>query len=191
MTILADVAQARVGYTFRGSLKHADHGDIAVIQMKDITPQALNQSEGLARVSLRNLSPHYLLQNGDLIFRSRGLNNQAWVYNLDQVPTICIAPLIFIRILDQSQLLPSYLEWFINLEQTQMQIASMARGETIAMISVATLHSLEIVLPPLARQQKITEIHQLFRQSQVLEEKLAQKRLQYTQTALLQFAYGQ
>ncbi len=187
MITLDQLAQVGVGYTYRGSLRDAVDGDLAVIQMKDVNPSALAKPELLARIHLPNLLPRYRLQRGDLIFRARGLSNQAWVFD-SAMPAICIAPLLFIHIHDTTRLLPSYLQWFINLSKTQTKLARMARGVTIKMIGVQALSSLEIPVPQPANQQRIVDVFQLHLQSEQLEEKLAQKRREYTENALLQFA---
>lgn len=187
MNTLAQLAQVCVGYTYRGSLKQATEGDIAVIQMKDVSPEALARPELLARISLPKLLPRYLLQRGDLIFRARGLANQAWVFDSD-MPTICIAPLLFIHILEPTQLLPSYLQWFINLNTTQAQIARMARGVAIKMINVQAMSQLPIPVPCVEDQESIIRVYQQHRESQVLEAKLNKTRIAYTESALLQFA---
>ncbi len=190
MIPLAQLAQVCVGYTYRGSLKQAVDGDLAVIQMKDVNPEALAKPERLARIYLPQLLPRYRLQRGDLIFRARGLSNQAWVFDSD-MPAICIAPLLFIHIHDTAQLLPHYVQWFINLGQTQVTLANMARGVAIKMIGVQALSRLELPVPPVASQQRIIELALLQEQSYVLEEKLTQKRKDYTEQALLQFAQRQ
>jgi hypothetical protein len=187
MNTLAQLAQVCVGYTYRGSLKQATEGEIAVIQMKDVNPEALARPELLARISLPKLLPRYLLQRGDLVFRARGLVNHAWVFDSD-VPTICIAPLLFIHIFQPTQLLPSYLQWFINLDTTQAQINRMARGVAIKMINVQALSQLPIPLPSVEDQRKIIRLYQMFLESKALEAQLSQKRLAYTENALLAFA---
>lgn len=187
MPMLADLAQVCVGYTYRGSLKRAASGELAVIQMKDVVPAALARPEQLARVTLPNLAARYLLQPGDLIFRARGMSNQAYVFE-HAIPAICIAPLIFIHITQPQRLLPAYLQWFINLRVTQAEIANRARGVAIKMIGVQALATLEIAVPEIAAQAKILEIHQLHQQSEELQQQLTLKRQQYTESALLQFA---
>ena len=59
-----------MGLTFRGSLKQAAAGSVAVVQMKDAGNGLLDSDQGLARISGREVAPRYLLQAGDLVFRS-------------------------------------------------------------------------------------------------------------------------
>ena len=183
-TPLEQLAQICVGYTYRGSLKNATAGDIAVIQMKDVNPEALARPELFARISLPKLLPRYLLQRGDLIFRARGLTNQAWVVE-SETPTICIAPLLFIHILQPELLLPRYLQWFINLSSTQAQIALLAHGRDIRMITAHALAQLSIPLPNIEAQHNIIHADQMHRESQALEAKLRATRTALTEKTLL------
>ena len=185
-TPLEQLAQICVGYTYRGSLKNATEGDIAVLQMKDVNPEALARPELFARISLPKLLPRYLLQRGDLIFRARGLTNQAWVVE-SETPTICIAPLLFIHILQPELLLPRYLQWFINLNSTQAQIALLAHGKAIRMITAQALAQLSIPLPSIEAQRSVIQADQLHRESQALEAKVRAKSAAYTEKALLHF----
>jgi hypothetical protein len=188
MKHLRDIAEIRMGYTFRGSLKDAATGNTAVIQMKDASPEGLLQPQAFARTQLDHLSEHYLLQEGDLVFRSRGLVNTVALIEEPLPRTICIAPLMFIRIAQKQLILPAYLQWFINLTTTQLKMSTFARGTAIRMIPAEAMEGLELVLPPLERQHKIIATTELNRQIQAMEAKLAEKRLRYTEEALLQYA---
>jgi restriction endonuclease S subunit len=187
MPKLADLAQIRVGFTYRGSLKRATRGALAVVQMKDVNPHSLANLGNLARVTIPTLAQRYLLQQGDLIFRARGLANEAFVFD-STAPAICIAPLLFIRIHDQQQLHPHFLQWQINLPSTQARIADSARGIAIKMISISALATLDITVPDFERQQHILGVDQLLGQSLILQRDLLEKRQQFVQKALLQFA---
>jgi hypothetical protein len=190
MTNLRDIAQIRMGYTFRGSLKDASSGNTAIIQMKDASKEGILQTAAFARTQIDQFSEHYLLCPGDLIFRSRGLNTTTILVEQEMERTICIAPLMFIRILPEKLVLPTYLHWYINLNITQLKLNSYARGNSIRMISAESMEGLELVLPPLERQHKIVAAAELNRQILALEARLAEKRERYTEETLLQFANG-
>lgn len=188
MKKLNDIAEIRMGYTFRGSLKQAATGNTSAIQMKDATPEGLQQPDAFARVELENLPEHYLLLPGDLIFRSRGMVNTTVLIEQPMPRTICIAPLMFIRLHQKQEVMPNYLQWFINLPATQKRLNSFARGTTIRMIPAEAMEKLDIVLPPMERQGKIMEIAELDRQGRILQAKLAEKRQLYTDETLLRYA---
>jgi hypothetical protein len=190
MTQLRDVAQIRMGYTFRGSLKDATSGNTAIIQMKDASADAIRHTAAFARADIAPLSEHYFLREGDLIFRSRGLQNITVMIDQALERTICIAPLMFIRIFPEQPLLPAWLHWYINLPDTQNSLNAFARGTTIRMIAAESMGGLSLLLPPLERQHKIVAASSLNREIMALEARLAEKRQNYSDEALLQYARG-
>lgn len=179
-----------MGYTFRGSLKESTQGNTAIIQMKDASQEGVAQISQFARAQLEQLPEHYLLRPGDLIFRSRGLVNTTALICGPLERTICIAPLMFIRVTATDTTLPAYLQWFINLATTQETMSAYARGTIVRMISAESMAGLEVVLPPLERQAKIIATIELNQQILALETTLANRRKSYTEEALLQFAKG-
>lgn len=190
MKPLRDLAEIRMGYTFRGSLKAASDGNTAILQMKDASPEGVLQPQLFARTQIPHLSAHYFLRPGDLIFRSRGLQNTTVLIEQELERTVCIAPLMVIRVLPSQWVLPGYLHWFINLPETQDRMNAFARGTSIRMISAESMEGLEIVVPPIERQQKIVAACELNQQIRALEVKLAEKRQRYTDDALLLYAKG-
>jgi hypothetical protein len=179
-----------MGYTFRGSLKNAASGNTAIIQMKDASEEGVLQTVAFARTQIDNFPAHYLLCPGDLIFRSRGLNTTTILIEQTMEQTICIAPLMFIRVLPNQLVLPAYLHWFINLATTQQKMNAYARGTTIRMISAESMEGLELVLPTLAKQHEIVAAAELNRQIMANEAQLAEKRQRYTEETLLRYAKG-
>ena len=190
MIHLRDIAEIRMGYTFRGSLKESTEGNTAIIQMKDASQEGVGQVGQFARAQLEQFPEHYLLRPGDLIFRSRGLVNTTALINGPLERTICIAPLMFIRVTATDITLPSYLQWFINLTHTQEKMSAYARGTIVRMISAESMAGLEVVLPSLERQTNIIATIELNQQILALEATLADKRKRYTEEALLQYAKG-
>jgi Type I restriction modification DNA specificity domain len=187
---LRELAEIRMGYTFRSSLKECTQGNTAVLQMRDASEEGVAQPTQFARVDIADLPAHYLLVPGDLIFRSRGLVNTTALITQPWEPTICIAPLMFIRITRADLVLPAYMQWFINLASTQKQIDTYARGSTVRMIPAESMKGLEIVLPGLEVQQKIVDTVVLNQEIQAVSSELASKTKQHLEHTLLQYAKG-
>ena len=185
---LRHIAQIHMGYTFRGSLKNSTRGNTAIIQMRDATQEGVAQPDQFARAQLDHFTEHYLLGPGDLIFRSRGLVSTTALITQPLARTICIAPLMFIRITRPDLILPAYLQWFINLTSTQEQISTYARGTVVRMIPAESMQGLNVELPTLEGQQKILAAIELNQQILVVQAKLAKNCKNYTEQALLQFA---
>jgi hypothetical protein len=167
---LATIAEVRMGYSFRSRLETDTEGDVAVIQMKDVDEANLLHSEGLARIQMPDLKDRHLVQEGDLLFRSRGVTNSAALVGGDLGRAVLAAPLLLIR--PKSDIVePAYLQWFINHPATQAALAGQAAGTAVKMISKGALDGLQVALPPLSQQRLIVEIAQLAsREARLLEE---------------------
>lgn len=164
MNRLLDIATVHMGYTFRGSLKgtarsdiHIARGDTRIIQMKDAWPDKIGDTEAFACAHINHLPAHFPLRTGDLIFRARGKNTKTVLLEKTMPRTICNAPLMFIRVMSQQQVLPAYLNWFINLPRTQKALHAYATGDKIRMISLETMTGLEVLVPTLAAQRHIVD----------------------------------
>ncbi len=73
----------------------------------------------------------------------------------DLPQTICGTLLMIIRIRSQKEVLPAYLNWYLNLPGTQMEIAALAAGKKVRTISIKAMAGLELPIPTLAVQQLI------------------------------------
>lgn len=168
--LLSEIAEIQMGYPFRSRLEHDPQGDVAVIQMKDIDDANLLQVEGTIRVALPKGKAHHLLRAGDLLFRSRGRSNGAAQVLEGIGPAVLSAPMLLIRPHDA---LPAYLCWYINAPATQAQLAALAEGTSVRMISAEALKALEVPLPSLAAQQGIAQAAALAEQEQTLLARIA------------------
>ncbi len=156
-TKLAEVAEIRMGYTFRSRLEPEMGGDVAVIQMKDIDDSNLLHPENLVRIQMPELKDKHLVQEGDLMFKSRGVSNAASLVAGNLGRTVLAAPMMLIRP-DANKVDAAYLQWFINQPSTQNILSAQAAGTAVKMISKAALEQLVIAIPPLETQRRIVEI---------------------------------
>jgi len=183
---LGELAEVRMGYPFRSRLEHDPQGDVVVIQMKDIDDANLLHTEETIRVTLPRGKARHLLRVGDLLFRSRGRSNGA-ARVLDGIgPAVLSAPMLLIR---PYKVLPAYLCWYINAPATQAQLAALAEGTSVRMISAEALKALEIPLPSPIAQQRIAEAAALAEQEQSLLARIATLRQRVTQHLLMKSAH--
>ncbi len=183
---LGDLADIQMGYPFRSRLEHDPQGTVAVIQMKDIDDANLLHAEQALRVTLPKANSRHLLRAGDLLFRSRGRSNGV-AQVLDGVgQAVLSAPMLLIR---PHGALPAYLCWYINTPATQANLAAMAEGTSVRMISAEALKALEVPLPSPAVQQRIVRIASLAAQEQSLLERLAALRQRMAEHQLLKLAH--
>lgn len=109
---------------------------------------------------------------GDLIFRARGVSNQALVVEDLSQPVIVAAPLIRIRVHDLQQADPSYLQWALNSSPMQRAIDAIAKGTIVRMVTVSSLRDLPVPLPSLAVQHEIATFARLQREEEQLSAAL-------------------
>jgi len=183
--ILGDLAEVRMGYSFRSRLEHDPNGDLAVVQMKDIDDSNLLNLEQVVRVRLPDVKPSHLLHTGDLLCRSRGRSNGVALVGRDVQAAVLAAPMLLIR---PHAVLPDYLHWFINLPVTQAMLAQQAAGTSVQMISKEAIQRLEILVPDLARQRQVVKIADLARQEERLVSAISQRRKQLIEARLLRLA---
>jgi restriction endonuclease S subunit len=184
-------ATVQMGYSFRSRLETFENGSVAVIQMKDLLDDNTIGCDGLARIDMDDIKEHHLVQKGDLVFRSRGLQATAAVLLDDPGKAVVAAPLLRIRVTKPEKVLSGYLNWYISQRDAQIFLTSRAKGTVQKMISKQALEDLEVALPSLEKQKTIVELASLIAREQALLHALADKRGQYISTELMRFAKGE
>ncbi|MFZ2492844.1 MAG: restriction endonuclease subunit S [Thermoanaerobaculia bacterium] len=185
VTALRMVADISLGFAFRTRLEGHAEGNVAVLQMKDITESSAPSYAAAVRLSVAP-DKTTLLRAGDLVFRSRGRSYGAALVVGDVPPAILAAPLLLIR---PTRVLPEYLHWFINSDHAQAQLASVAVGTAVQQISAESLRALEVPVPPEEVQRRIAEVAQLARREEELTGAISKRRRQLTNHILLSHAY--
>ena len=184
-------ATVQMGYSFRSRLETFENGSVAVIQMKDLLDDNTIGCDGLARIDMDDIKEHHLVQKGDLVFRSRGLQATAAVLLDDPGKAVVAAPLLRIRVTKPEKVLSGYLNWYISHRDAPIFLTSRAKGTVQKMISKQALEDLEVALPSLEKQKTIVELASLIAREQALLHALADKRGQYISTELMRFAKGE
>lgn len=183
---LGELAEVQMGYPFRSRLERDPQGDVAVIQMKDIDDTNLLRTEQTARVVLPKGKTRHLLRPGDLLFRSRGLSNGAALVPDSIGTAVLAAPMLLIR---PRKVLPAYLCWYINTPATQAQLAALAEGTSVQMISAEALKTLDVPLPSPAIQERIVQAGVLAEKEQSLLARIANLRQRQTNHILMTLAH--
>ncbi len=135
------------------------------------------------QLRLTNKYKKHLLQQDDILFAAKGLNNFAVVYNNSIGQAVASSSFIVIRILEKykNQVLPAYLAWFIN-NNKQVEVFHSAKvNSTIPSISIKQLSQLEINLPDIQTQKLVGDIQKLR-----LKEKEIIKGLEFLKDQLTQ-----
>jgi hypothetical protein len=182
---LGEMTEIQMGYPFRSRLEHEPQGDVAVIQMKEIDDCNLLQTDDAIRVALPKVKAHHLLRPGDLLFRSRGRSNGVAQVMGGIGPAVLAAPMLLIR---PQGVMPEYLCWYLNAPAAQAQLAMLAEGTSVRMISAESLKTLDVPLPSLSAQQRIVQVAALAAQEQTLAASIATLRQRMTTHFLMKFA---
>jgi len=186
-TTLKNIASIQMGYSFRSRIPSMSTGTVAVIQMKDLTDDNTVNLHDLKFIDINKFNENHFVNKGDLIFRSRGLSTTSAIVSDDPGIAVVSAPLFKIRI-NNPNIMPEYLNWYISQLPAQVFLASHARGTTQKMISKESLGELEVFVPSMERQKVIVALAALADEEQRIMKKLEIKRKQYISATLIRKA---
>ncbi len=172
---LKDIALVQMGLSFRSRIEPDTDGNVAVIQMRDLTEDNKLDHSNLTTININDINERHLVQYKDLIFRSRGRTTTAAIIDQEPGQAVVAAPLFLIRATSE-KVLPEYLYWFINLPSSQAFLHSRATGTAMTMVGKSALNALEIPLPNLETQKQIVSLADLLNKEQRLMRELAEQK---------------
>lgn len=178
---LEDIAILRSGYPFRKAVEEQENGAVSVIQIKDVSKDGVDWAS-VSRTELPGSLPTYWLENGDMLFMSRGKNNFAVpLKNVIEGETICTSHMFYIK-LKSSHVIPEYLSIQLNTKQLQEYFTQHAKGAGKKHISKDVLKNVEIVVPPIQEQMRVVALEELFQQEKALIQDLVENNASITQS---------
>lgn len=184
---LKDIGTISCGVSFRSRVETTSHGNVRLIQMKDLGDDNLVNLSSTVSVYLPNPKDYQFVRCGDILFRSRGQRTTAALLDRDSEQTVVAAPLLRIRP-DTSRVIPEYLVWYINQTASQAYLTSRSEGTVVNMISKKELEKLEIRLPSIERQRTIIRFFKLAEREQFLLNEIKRKKALYVQGILMRIA---
>ena len=187
-TLIRDIADVGIGYQFRGKVEPSDDANVLLVQIKDVDDRLTLQLGNL--VSVRVEKPQsYLVAPGNVLFLSRGQNPFAVVVPEVQQNTIVTSYFLILRP-NQALVRPAYLAWILNQTDFQESLRPVMRGTHIKILSKSDFQNLPVILPPLAVQDYILNLHHLVDREQSLSATLLQKRGELAQAVSRQILSG-
>jgi restriction endonuclease S subunit len=174
-TRLVEVASISAGYPFRGKIEKLPDGEVAVIQMRNASPESGVDWDALIRVELPRLSEKALLQPGDIILSTRGGRNYAYCIERKRGLLVC-SPHFFIIRLMRDNVLPEFLAWQMNQTPAQNYFAAGATGTHILNLKRGVVERLPIKLPSYERQCSIVELANMMRAERKIFHQLIENR---------------
>lgn len=188
---LKDVAMISTGHTFRSRLQYSSKGDFRVIQMKDLGSENMVNCDELLQIDAEKIKEHHLAKNGDLIFRSRGINTTAAIFK-DEIDNVVISsPLIKIKVNNSKEVLPEYLLWIINSTQSQKFLQSRLSGTHGGMIRASELAELIVAIPDITTQKTIVDVAELVEDEYKIAVEIAKLKKDYYLELLVNKAKGE
>ena len=106
---LKSIASVQMGHSFRTRLDPDQSGNVAVIQMKDLTEDNRLNRDELVVIDMEELKEKHRVEVNDIAFRSRGLTNTAALINAELDDAVIAAPLLRIRIEKKNKIRSTFL----------------------------------------------------------------------------------
>jgi restriction endonuclease S subunit len=173
------------GYSFRGKITHKPKGTVRIIQLKDFTNNYSEIGNECYLVDGSKIKDKYYLQDGDILFISKGANNFAVTHSkTDNIPTIASSALFVIRV-DTKVANSRYVAWYINQAPVQSYFKQNEMGTYITSINKKTVEEIPLKLPPIQVQEKIAALAVLATKEQILYNQIKELRGSLIQTLLL------
>lgn len=186
MQRLGDVAQLSTGYAFRGKVLPEEGGDLAVLQIKDLSTQGHLDLDGALRIRGIPAYDRHRLRANDVLLQSRGTTNPAAVFE-GTLRAIAALGLHIIRP-KPDVLRPAFLYWYLNHPKTQQRLSDQARGSTVAFIAKSDMEDFSVPVPSLATQEQVITVDRLRRQEHTQAVELDRLRGQYIDALMWQTA---
>ena len=174
---LNEIAKIQSGYISRGRIDPREDGTCLLMQAKDVSADHLSYStDALVRFMPTLSGKDWFLKPGDILFMARGARNFSIL--IDKLPdSVLAAACFFVVRISHFEIIPEYLGWYLNqLPVGEYLKRFSGRGVHMPVVKRAVLESIDIPLPPIKTQKKVSEINKLLQKEQDLLKKLAEKR---------------
>lgn len=171
---IAHIARVQTGVF----AKPLETGEVVYLQARHFDEHGSLIGQLYPDLSASEVSDKHLLNGGDVLFAAKGIKNFATVHESHNLPAVASTSFLVLRI-NQQVVLPEYLAWFLNLDETLTHLRAKAKGTSIPSITKADMMALEIPVIPMERQQLIVHLQHLGRREVQLRMAILQKRQQW------------
>lgn len=173
------------GYSFRGKINSSPKGNLRVVQLKDTENEYTSIGNDCTLIDAVEVKEKYYLEKGDILFISKGANNYAIVFELeDQFPFVASSVFYIIKV-DTLRAEPHYISWYINKTEVQQYFQAHASGTYSLSINKEVVEDIPIQLPSLEIQKKVAKVAKLAQKEQYIYTALKEKRDQLIEVQLL------
>jgi hypothetical protein len=177
---LRTFADIQIGYQAKARIKERARGTHRLIQSKDFDSFTRLRSENLTAFLPERKPETYSVRKGDILFRARGVVHFAYCIEDDLKDTLAAGSFYILR-MNNENLIPQFLAWWLNQSKAQAYFQSQIRSAGISsagisFVSKHTLSRLQVQIPPLSIQKKVVRIVTLARREQSLLDRLSSLR---------------
>ena len=183
---LKKMAIIQSGYISRFKIEPREDGTHFLLQARDIDAERFTyKADNLVRFSPDLSRKDWILKTNDVLFMSRGTRNYSIL--IKEIPDrVLAAACFFIVRLSSDQVLPDYLCWYLNQPQVEHYLSRHSgRGVHMPVVRRSVLENINIPIPPIEVQVKITKLDVLLQNEMELLDKLAGKRKKLITAACL------
>ena len=138
-------------------------GDTYYLQAKHFDEQGKFRGDTIIspEIHMDDRLERHILQDKDLLITAKGANNRVCLYQSEIGLSVASSTFFVIR-LQESSILPEYLQWYLNTSKMQNFLSSLSKGTHILSISKKSLSKMKIQIPPIEQQQDILKLQSLW-----------------------------
>ncbi|WP_429083463.1 restriction endonuclease subunit S [Aeromonas bivalvium] len=171
--ILNQIAAISAGHPFRGKIPEVNPGSLAVVQMRDTSPEGGVDWSACLRTEPTSKKEPDWLQTGDILVAARGSSNYAVLVDTSNAPLPTVAaPHFYVVRLQSEALSPEFLAWQLNQPPCQRYFELHAEGSAAKSIRRQVLEETPIGIPSLTRQAAIMNMAYNLREERQLMQQL-------------------
>ena len=179
---IKDIAIIRSG----AYIKEAIEGSVFYLQVSDFSREDGAFVLPKPLLELNAKTENHLLLNDDIVFAAKGMSNFGFVYKEEMGKAVASSSFLVIRVADCDVVLPDYVCWILNREDTLAFFKANATGSSIPSISKVLIEEHIVDVPPINIQKQVVEVGRLQQQEQQLYQSIATLRSKLVQKQLIE-----
>lgn len=190
MPLLKNIAEIRMGVTFRGrdATRPTPDGPYTLIRIGAIDQHGCIALDEVISIRPNDpVSKNLILRSGDVLFPNRGTRTTAATF-LDLGKPAIVGSQFFLIRPDPDRIAPDYLAWFLRTDFAHQYFETCRTGSNVRLIQRSDLAELSVATPPLEIQAGVVAASDCAREERRLSQKLAELRWKLSNQQLLEFA---
>lgn len=169
---IGDNANIRAGCAYRGAESKLPAGDVPFVGYRNVDIETGIDWAKVSRVSLNLKRDPQWLEDGDILFASRGMNTYAYPVIAPPPKATCSPQFFVVTPKNLNALSAEFLAWQINQAPAQSYLSRFADASTIRNIRRDVLAKMPIGIPPMERQHLIADYAKAARRAQQIHRAL-------------------